>query len=288
MKTPLRYHNRQLKGVFLIAVVMAGIVAARYLYTPGTNEQSLIEPMPEVIARLDSITAAKAEASRYKLRPFNPNYISEKKSYQLGMTADEYLRLKRFRESDKWANSKADFQRVTGVSDAWMDSISPLFKFPEWVTSPSKSKFKNYGPRKPKSLPESQRADINTATVEELQVVSGIGPALSARIVKERERLGGFQGKIQLNQVYGLEPDVIDKLWLLFTIRSVPFPEKINLATADQYELEKIPFIPFRLANRIVRERTLREGFKSWEELSLVPEFPANQLETVKLYLKLN
>lgn len=58
----------------------------------------------------------------------------------LGMSLVEIDKLHRFRESDKWVNSKADFKKVTGVSDSLLAEISPYFKFPEWVTNPKPKK----------------------------------------------------------------------------------------------------------------------------------------------------
>lgn len=48
------------------------------------------------------------------------------------------------------------------------------------------------------------RRDINTATVYDLGIVSGVGPELARRIVTERERRGGFTALTQLLSVPGI------------------------------------------------------------------------------------
>jgi len=50
--------------------------------------------------------------------------------------------------------------------------------------------------------------ELNSATSDELQVLIGIGPVLSARTVKYREALGGFASVDQWAQVYGLDSAV--------------------------------------------------------------------------------
>lgn len=45
--------------------------------------------------------------------------------------------------------------------------------------------------------------DINAATAEDFKTINGIGEKLSARIVKFRDRLGGFLTSEQLYDVYG-------------------------------------------------------------------------------------
>lgn len=52
------------------------------------------------------------------------------------------------------------------------------------------------------------KKEINEATAKMLQQFYGIGPVLSQRIIAMRNQLGGFFIKIQLNDVWGLKPEV--------------------------------------------------------------------------------
>ncbi len=68
-----------------------------------------------------------------KLRPLNPNFISDYKCYPLGMSLDEIQRLHKFRFGGQWVNSVRDFQKITGISDSLLKKISPHFKLPKWL-----------------------------------------------------------------------------------------------------------------------------------------------------------
>ena len=48
-----------------------------------------------------------------------------------------------------------------------------------------------------------------------------------------------------------------------------------------------IQFIDYEIAHNIIEERTLRDGFKSLEELTKVEDFPIKKFEIIKLYLHL-
>ena len=49
--------------------------------------------------------------------PFNPNYISDYKGYQLGMNVDEIDRLLAHREQSLYVNLAKEFQTITKISE---------------------------------------------------------------------------------------------------------------------------------------------------------------------------
>jgi competence protein ComEA len=54
--------------------------------------------------------------------------------------------------------------------------------------------------------------DVNTATLEQLETLPGIGPTLAAAIVQERERNGPFQRVDDLTRVHGIGPGRLSQL----------------------------------------------------------------------------
>ncbi len=56
------------------------------------------------------------------------------------------------------------------------------------------------------------RIDINTASVEALQGLPGIGPALAARIVAEREAQGPYRSPEDLGRVPGIGPKRLERI----------------------------------------------------------------------------
>ncbi|PFG32777.1 helix-hairpin-helix domain-containing protein [Sanguibacter antarcticus] len=60
--------------------------------------------------------------------------------------------------------------------------------------------------------------DVNAATLEELDTLPGIGPALAARIVQWREENGEFSSVDQLTDVSGIGPSVLGQIRDLVTV----------------------------------------------------------------------
>lgn len=291
MKSHFQFSNQQRNGIFLLIAI---ILVAQIIYTfadfsedePQSNQNELDAFRKE----LDSLRLVELEKNKPKIYPFNPNYITDYKGYTLGLSNEEIDRLHKFRESNQWVNSAKEFQQVTKVSDSLLDKISPYFKFPEWVTNP-KSKTNSYNNayssnNTPKTY--AQKVDLNKATSSQLQKVNGVGEKLSERIVKYRDKYkGGFISDVQLAEVWGLTPEVINRIKNDFTVKTPRPIQKFNLNTATRDELVTIQYIDYEVANNIIEERTLRDGFKSLEELTKVEDFPVKKIEIIKLYLHL-
>ena len=56
------------------------------------------------------------------------------------------------------------------------------------------------------------RVDVNTASVEELQQLPGIGPSKAKAIVEEREKNGPFASVDDLDRVRGIGASIIGKV----------------------------------------------------------------------------
>ncbi|WP_411893764.1 ComEA family DNA-binding protein [Winogradskyella sp. A2] len=286
MMSHFQFSNQQRNGIFLLLLIII-VLQCTYLFIDFTDnsEPSQRENIDEFRKELDSLRTVELEKNKPKTYPFNPNYITDYKGYTLGMSNEEIDRLHQFRSNNQWINNAEDFQKVTKVSDSLLALISPFFKFPEWVTNP-KSKPSYYNSNVIKTY--DQKQDLNVATRLQLQKIYGVGEKLSERIIQYRDKFnGGFYSMIELSEVYGLSPEVIENINKEYAVKS---PRKIitfNLNTANRDELVLIKYIDYEVANNIIEERTLRDGFKSLEELTKVEDFPINKYEIIKLYLHL-
>ena len=206
------------------------------------------------------------------------------------MTNEEIDRLLNFRKQDKWINSVKQFQQVTQVSDELLNKISPYFKFPDWVTNPKPKSNSVYKSNTYSNAPKTfdQKIDLNKATATQLQKVYGIGEAYSKRIIKYRDNQDGFSADVQLQEVYGLSSEVIERIQQDFTVKTPKPINKTNLNLATRDELVKIIYIDYEIAHHIIEQRTLKQGFKSFEELTKVKDFPIHKIEIIKLYLTLD
>ena len=292
LKSHFVFNRSQRGGIFLLVLLIVVLLLVNY-FCDFTKPVLIDVTSSEVIAlqkEIDSLRLAEIEARKPKRYPFNPNYITDFKAYTLGISPEEFDRLKYFRSKNQWINSVADFKRVTKISDSVLAEISPLFKFPDWITNP-KPRSKSYEKRRSNNgfteLAFVLKIDLNLATLDQLQKVSGVGEALSKRIIGYREKLGGFSADIQLYGVWGLHKDVVKRTLNVFTVKSPKILERININSASASDIATIPGVSFDLAKQIWEFVKLRERIESVSELEKIEGLSEVKLQLIQLYLSI-
>ena len=291
LKSHFTFTNKQRNGIFLLLSIIITLQCA-YFYIDFSSEEIPINENQIAVFQqeMDSLRRVEIENRKPKVYPFNPNFITDYKGYTLGMTNEEIDRLLNFRKQNKWINSVKQFQHVTQVSDELLLKISPFFKFPDWVTNPKTKTTSVYKPNTYLKTPKTfeQKIDLNKATASQLQRVYGIGEAFSKRIIKYRNKHQSFIADVQLQEVYGLSPEVIEQIKKDFTVKTPKVITTVNLNTATKSELVSIPYIDYEIAYFILEYRTLNEGFQTFEDLKKVKDFPIQKIEIIGLYLTLD
>ncbi len=281
LKSHFALSRSQQNGIFVLVLVIIILqlilFGSDYISKDSTPVND--EKLQKFQNQLDSIHKLKP-LGKDTIYPFNPNYLSDFKAYQLGLNVEEIDKLLKYRSTNKWINSAEDFQRVTGVSDSLMMIIKPSFRFPEWVTNSGKLHKPIIGKAEVISI-----ADLNTVSAEDLKVVNGIGEKLSERIVKYRNSIGGFLTEEQLKDVYGLSPEVIARINEKFQVINKPQVILQNINSITEAELAELPYFNPALARKIINYRTMNEGIRSFEELTKISGFPSDKIDRIKLYL---
>jgi len=126
--------------------------------------------------------------------------------------------------------------------------------------------------------------EINTADSAQLESLPGIGPVLASRIVKYRRLLGGFYNVSQLREIYGMSEELWTKStpWLHADPAAI---KKLEINFLNVTELGRHPYIGFRQAKKIVKQRDKNGKFKDSEEIAAI--FSRDSLEHLAPYLSI-
>lgn len=289
LKSHFKFNKQERSGIFFLLLLLILAQIGYVVFKDNTIVGAkVMVPDLETQQKIDILRQNATVKDTLKIYPFNPNFITDYKGYTLGLSLEEIDRLHAFRANNTYVNSAQEFQQVTLVSDALLDAIAPFFKFPDWVTNKSTPFVqKAYVNRSKESKTSTVISDLNTATEAELKLINGIGDKLAARIVKFRDRLGGFLIDDQLSDVYGLKPDVVERTLNRFRVLEIPLIKKMNLNTATAEELAHLIYIQKSVAYDIVAYRGRNGGIDSFDELLQIEGFPADRINRIALYLYL-
>lgn len=281
--------NRQQKGVIILVIIIFLLQIFIQFGDKIFQNKKNIENTSEWLANqkiIDSLN--KLDYYMSNLQPFNPNFITDYKGFRLGMTTAEIDRLHAFRKTNKYVNSAAEFQAVTKVSDSLLSIMSPFFKFPDWVNNKKvyKSFDKNYMPKSERvySPKEIVKQDFNQVTGDDLVKIYGIGDATASRILDFKEKLGALVSMEQLDDIWGLTPEVKDELLKRYDIQSLKGIKKIKINDWSTKDLSKFHYFNHNFAKQIVVYRTMNGTIKN-EDLTKINGCPIDKLKIIELYL---
>lgn len=108
--------------------------------------------------------------------------------------------------------------------------------------------------------------DLNTCDSTSLEALPGIGPVLSARIVKYRNLLGGYASVKQLKEVYGLSEETFDIISGKCFADTMAV-KKIRINSADYKRLIRLPYFERFEVAAILKYRELNGRLNGINEM---------------------
>lgn len=291
LKPHFWYNKSQRNGVlFLLLIIVLLQLIYSFVDFPSNDNQFFSDKETEDLQlKIDSLKKIEIETRQPEIYPFNPNYITDYKGAQLGMSLDEIDRLLAFRKQNKFINSVKDFKAVTKVSDSLLQEISPYFKFPKWVVE-QQQKEKNKNSTKliigNNDKLKISTTNLNLATAQDFETIEGVNEFLAERIIKYRNRLQGFTFESQLFEVWKLEKEVAGTLLFVFKIKDKPVIKKLNVNIATFKQVLSNPYIDYGLCKKIFEFRDEVAELQSIEELKNIDGFPKDKYDRIILYLE--
>ncbi|WP_158309917.1 ComEA family DNA-binding protein [Cardinium endosymbiont of Encarsia pergandiella] len=129
--------------------------------------------------------------------------------------------------------------------------------------------------------------DINSTTAEPLLVIEGITQPLALRILRYRDKLGGFVSVDQYKEVYGLSGRLRAKLIQRTTIQTGYQPKKVSLNRATRKQLAAHPYISYGMAQAIIDYRKREGKFTTLHAIQTLPGYHPDWGKKVMPYLSL-
>lgn len=109
--------------------------------------------------------------------------------------------------------------------------------------------------------------ELNSSDTTLLKTLPGIGPVLSARIIKYRNLLGGFFSVDQLREVYGLSGETFDLIKDRVSVDQA-LVRQIKINSAGYRELIRLPYLKNFEVTAILKYRELKGRIERLSDLT--------------------
>ena len=127
--------------------------------------------------------------------------------------------------------------------------------------------------------------ELNTADSARLTTVRGIGGSFAIRIIRYRNRIGGFHNKEQLKEVYGLDSAKYAEIKDQLTVDPSAVI-KVNINTISFASLRQSPYLSYKQASAIIEYRTQHGNYNSIDDVASVAIITPDVLHKIEPYIK--
>lgn len=226
----------------------------------------------------------------YRLFLFDPNKATREELLSLGLEPKVVSNVLKYRDHGGIFRTREDLQKIYGLDSADYFRLEPFIQISTPKSTPEEKSGEINVESGDSSGMNSGTDDMRTGTFKPLPLnvsdsaalisIYGIGPVLSARIIKYRNLLGGYVGKEQLLEVYGMTNENFQNICDAIYIDTAAII-LIHINTADFNRLSRHPYLNDYQARAILVYREINGKFSN------INEIEKNSLLPQDIYLKL-
>lgn len=225
---------------------------------------------------------------------FDPNTADSATFVALGLRPRVAKAICNYRRAGGIFHSPNDFSRIYTLKDSDFQRLRPYIKIAQsfsiskqrlspTVQHPEPLQDKPvYRTQTTMSYKLHQGETISLATADSLSLlrIPGIGPYYAHKIIRYRNRLGGFVSLAQLKEIQGLPDDITQ--W--FSLQTITISQlKINELTFGQ--LLRHPYLNYEQVQAILNYRKIYGSIHSLNDLRNYTSFTPQDFERIQPYI---
>ena len=256
MKSYFNFSRGQKIGVIALAV----IIVLQILFLNKGSGISIPDPFVISTEQYRILDSSISETNyrknkkynfkkNYTLVNFDPNDYLSSDWKNIGFSEKQANIIVNYKNKIKGFKNNSDVKKVFVISEKKYHELKPFLKIKESISNERTYFQENIIIEKPLLVYE-----LNSATIQELISISGIGEFTAKGIIKHRKLIGGFHSNTQLKEIYGIEDDNYDKI-----IKQLEIDKsnniKINVNELSIFELKKHHYISWNIAEAIINKR---------------------------------
>ena len=238
-------------------IVIADSLAPRSRYSDRQEREQGDNKRRTVAVKNEKSAKPSAELVQFRIDTASVEYLAS-----VGFSRKQAEVVVKYRDAIGGITSEQELRECYVVSEEMADRLLPYVIFTE-----QKSATENEAKESEKRAENTALVEINSADMEALVAVDGIGEKSAAEIIKYRELLGGYHSIEQLSELNCVTEENFAKFLSQICCDSCKI-KKIDINFAGPKELERHPYVSARTLRRIIKQRQLKGGWSRIEEMT--------------------
>lgn len=283
---------REFRGMVVLVVILLFCYGWPYFYEKlmGQPLKITIETLEPKIAEIESFDQKKNGFYTGDKTPivgelfeFDPNNLSVENWKRLGLSEKQALSIKKYEAKGGKFRRLEDVKKMYAITEEMFQRLEPYIKIPEQSQS-----FKSYAQNETNSkfTPRATvNVELNSADSATLLTIRGVGPSFASRIIKYRDKLGGFVAINQLREIYGIDSVKFEQMKPQVNID----PQNIHKIDINRCSLDDIRFFPYlryKQASAIIAYRTQHGNYSSARDLNKIAILNPELIQKITPYFK--
>lgn len=269
-KTYFSISKKEWNGLVILVLLILAAIAAPYLYRAFHKDKVInfndFEASARLLKQAENKAGTGTDTSRIanaKLFAFDPNHLPSAKWKQLGLSDRQIAIIQHYEAKGGKFKNKADLQKIYSITPEDYKRLEPYIALT--YTKPA-------------------IIEINRADSAQLTSLKGIGPAYAMRIIRYRDKLGGFYQKEQLKEVFGIDEEHYLLIKDQLKVNSA-LVKKININRATFDDLRRFPYLSYKQINAIIQYRNEHGDYENLDDMKDVAILDEATLNKIKPYL---
>jgi competence protein ComEA len=282
IKNYLSVTKKEWNGMVVLVILIALVLLLPYAYQFYHKDNTKINETDfnKAVAILSKAqtdpstnkTASDEKPANPVLFDFNPNNLSADQWKQLGMSEHQIKTIKNYESKGGHFYRNTDLQKVYGITPDDYKRLEP------YIDIPQKEAYASI------KLKPGATVEINTADSAKLTEVRGIGPSFAMRIIRYRDRLGGFYQKEQMKDVYGVDSAKYVEISNQLTVDPAAVT-KLKINSISFESLRQFPYLTYKQVNAVIQYRVQHGNYSSVSDMENIAIITPEILHKIGPYL---
>ena len=290
------FSKKERISIIILLILIVVILILPFLFSYQTTHISINNVLQQNIIALqqnsDSLQQNNTSQFNQPINPttnsrlfyFNPNTINLDTWKKLGISEKTATTILKYVNKGGKFRKPEDLRKIWGLKKIDADRLVPYVQIMNVnnTLQPNKdNSFKEVAQKNTLSI------DINTATVFDFKKLTALGYSLPYKIINFRDKLGGFISIQQVKETYDLTDSIFNVILPFLQLQTTTI-KQLNINTAEEYELNKHPYIDKRLSKAIVTYRMQHGLYKSVQEIKNIAFVTQPVFDKILPYVTVN